>query len=458
LQWKKIVIFVFFISILSANEDVGVQHLSLNHAIKMLKSDNLEIKNASFDVESAKAKLAMSQGLAWGKLAFTQDIARSNDAGNVFGFKLASREATFGDFGAQEFVNAYTSGRPDAYTKPPDRLNYPDPRTHYQTKIKYEVPLFTGFKLTSYSQIMHDMVYLQSLEKQKVINEKIYQIKKSFYNMALLHNSANNLHVIANNIESLKNTTQEMIAVGYAKKVDLLEVEAKEASVARVLRELTLNQTLLYQYISFLLNTKVKSIVLPSMDVPMLGYSDETIVKNNIDIQKAALGLKINSNMLRAEKSVYYPSVGAFAELSTSDNSFLGKANQHKSYTVGARLTWNLFNGGIDSAKIENAEIKKLKNVTQLTLAKKGIALKVSKLKTEIEEVNVDIVSLKKELALSNAIYENYLGRYKEKLSSMNDVIIKQSAQIEKILALQKAYNKKNELIFALEKLANGDK
>ena len=29
---------------------------------------------------------------------------RSNDAGNVFGFKLQSREATFGDFGFTEFL------------------------------------------------------------------------------------------------------------------------------------------------------------------------------------------------------------------------------------------------------------------------------------------------------------------------------------------------------------------
>lgn len=197
---------------------------------------------------------------------------------------------------------------------------------------------------------------------------------------------------------------------------------------------------------------------MPSMDVSMLKYSDERILKNNLDIQKASLGLKINTNMVRAKKSAYYPSVGAFGEVSTSDDSFLGEANKHKSYTVGARLTWNLFNGGIDSANIENAEIKKLKNATQLALAKKGIALQITKLKTEIQEANIDIVSLKKELALSNAIYENYLGRYKEQLSSMNDVIIKQSAQIEKILALQKAYNKRNELIFALDKLANGEK
>ncbi len=39
----------------------------------------------------------------------------------------------------------------------------------------------------------------------------------------------------------------------------------------------------------------------------------------------------------------------------------------------------------------------------------------------------------------------------------MSDVIIKQSEQIQKILQLQQAKNKRNERILALEKLTNGD-
>ena len=39
----------------------------------------------------------------------------------------------------------------------------------------------------------------------------------------------------------------------------------------------------------------------------------------------------------------------------------------------------------------------------------------------------------------------------------MNDVIIKQSQQIEKVLQLLQVHNKRTEKIIALEKLANGD-
>lgn len=393
----------------------------------------------------------------WGKLTFEQDVARSNDAGNVFGFKLTSREATFGDFGFGD-PSMPPQTDPAYLTTPPNTLNYPGYRNFFQSKVKYEVPLFTGFAISSYTHIMEEMTKIKSLDKTKIATEKKYELKKSFYDMALLDSSIKNLNKILNNINTLETTTKTMIDVGYAKHVDLLEVKAKKGNVERLLIQMYANKKLLYHYISFLLNQKVTAIIPPQADVPMPKFSDEEVLSRNIDIKKATEGLEIRKSMLDASEAGYYPTVGAFGEVATADDTFLGDANDHKAYTVDARLTWNIFNGGIDSAKIEKSKIEKMKMHSQLELAKKGIALKVAKIRTEIESVDAQIASLKRELDLANAIYENYEGRYKEKLVSMSDVIIKQSAQIEKILKLQMVKNKRTEKIFELEKIANGEK
>jgi outer membrane protein TolC len=217
------------------------------------------------------------------------------------------------------------------------------------------------------------------------------------------------------------------------------------------------NEKLLYHYISFLLNKKVEKIVLPTSEIPMPSYSDADVLSNNLDIKKATTGLVIRENMRSVSEAAYYPTLGAFAEVSTADDTFLGDAADHQAYTVGARLSWNLFNGGIDAAKIEKSRIDQMKMRSQVELARQGIALELAKTRTEIQSADEEIDSLEKELALADAIYQNYLGRYKEKLSSMSDVIIKQSEQIQKTLELQKAKNSRNEKIFALEKLANGE-
>jgi len=436
--------------------------LTLEEALSILKTENLEIKAATINVDVAKQDADSVSGMNWGKLDFVQDFANSNDAGNVFGFKLTSREATFGDFGAKEFMNATgaNGGVPpeSAYTTPPQDLNYPDARSFFQSKLKYEVPLFTGFALSSYADIMNSMIKIKSLEKQALINEKTYQLRKSYYDMALLNDSIANLEQILTNIEKLEDTTQNMIDVGYAKRIDLLEVKAKKGNVERLLVQMKSNEKLLYHYISFLLNTKITTITAPKSEVQVPTYDDEAILSDNLDIQKASTGLEIRQSMVDSSQAAYYPTLGAFAEVATADDSFLGEASDHSAYTVGARLTWNLFNGGIDSSKIEKSKLEHLKMQSQVDLAKQGISLKLAKIRTEIDTADQEIASLKKELELAEFIYTNYLSRYKEKLSSMNDVIIKQSMQIEKILQLQMAKNKRNEKIFALEKLANQGK
>jgi len=444
----KIFFILLFSTILLAN-----QNLTLKDAINILKTDNLEIKSAKLDVKAAKLQKDSVSGSHWGKLDFIQDFANSDDAGNVFGFKLTSREASFGDFGFAEFDMT----NPNVLNTQPKALNYPDSRNFFQSKLKYELPLFTGFKISSYVDVMESMRKIKSLDKNLVENEKIYEMKKSFYDMALLRKSQELLKKILDNINTLELTTQTMIDVGYAKKVDLLEVRAKKGNINRLIDEMESNKKLLYHYISFLLNQKVTNIITPSVGVILPEFSNDEILNSNLDIQKANNALTIRKNMIDVNEASFYPMLGAFGEVATADDTFLGDADDHAAYTVGARLTWNILNGGSDSSNLEKSRIEHMKMKNQVQLAKIGIALQVQKIRTQIKTYTKDIESLEKELSLANEIYKNYEGRYKEKLSSMSDVIIKQSSQIQKILELQLAHNKRNERVFALEKLANGE-
>ncbi len=442
---------------LYANNINTSDSLSMRQAIEIVKSDNLELKSAKFDEELASKDIDIANGYNFGSLTLTQDVARSNDAGNVFGFKLASREATFGDFGFSDFLTP-PAGTTNILKVQPHDLNYPKDQNFFQTKLKYEVALFTGFKLASYKSIAESMKKMKTLDKDALVDEKVYQVKKSYYDMALLEDALKNLNIVLKNINTLENMTKSMIQEGYAKNTDLLEVQAKKGNVERYINQMQLNEKLLYQYLSFLLNKDINSIEIPSEDVKITSLSDEEILAKNLDIKKATTGLSVTENMVRAQNAAYYPMVGAFGEISTADDTFLGDANDHKAYTVGARLSWNLFNGGIDDASMQKAKIEQMKTKTQVELAKKGILLQAAKIKTEIASLNDDVASLKKELALANEIYESYEERYREQLASMSNVIIKQSEQIEKIVKLEEVKNKRNERIFALEKLSNGER
>ena len=426
------------------------QGLNLEQALELLKRQNLEIKAAEYEVQSASLSLDMANAQDYGQLDFVQNISRSNDAGNVFGFKLTSREATFGDFGFSDF----SLSNPNILNVQPHDLNYPDSRNFFQSKLVYKLPVYSGNKITAYQNMAKEMRKISILDKEEQLNTKIYETRKSYFDMALLEGSLKNLHIILTNIQRLETVTNEMIIEGYAKKIDLLEIQSKKANVERIIAELASNKELLYHYLSFLLNQDVEEISTPQYDLLTPQISTQDILQNSIDIKKAMTALKIRENILVAEKSRYLPMIGALAEMQTADDSFLGDANDHKSYTIGMQLTWNIFNGGSDSAAIEKAQVQRLKMQTQTELSRQGIALQVKEIQTKIKTAEDKIKNLKIELQLAREIYDNYEGRYKEQLSSMNDVIIKQSSWLEKVLQLLQAENERNKQIFVLERLA----
>jgi outer membrane protein TolC len=474
---KYLWLFAIFCTLLYAEDletSKAYTNLPLKKALQLANRQNIEIDIAEFDRKIAKLGVKVANGYNFGKLDATLMGLRSNDAGNVFGFKLQSREATFADFGFDEFLggvgqalqmsggdfNAFSnmmqnpSMAGQLLSTVPENLNNPDPRNHYDLKLMYMIPLYTGNKLSSYKRIAENMAKMARLDKQKVEAQKSFEVRKTFYDISLLDKFVEDLTTIKKNIMQLRDATIEFKKEGYAKKTDLLEVESKLSNVERMLFQAKANKELSYDFLSFLLDHEVKSIKHVSLDTFDCKIPLENVLKRNRYIKKAELGLKIQTKMIDVTSSAFKPEVGAFVEYGSSDDTFLGNFKDHDRYTVGVQAKLNIFNGGVDMNKVEQEKLKRLKVKRQVELAKKGIALQYKKITTEIANADKQVESLKKELELAQEIYNNYQERYKEGLASINDVVIKQSLQIEKLLNLLKTQNTRNQKILEVYRLA----
>ncbi len=455
-------VLLLLFSILEADEGTALENLSLDEALELMKRDNLELKISKFNEQIKEYEANIAKGHSFGKFDITIKDAYSNDAGNVFGFKLKSREATFGDFGAEEFMNnmgAAQKGDMAAagrmYTDPPNRLNNPDARNHFQTTLNYMVPLYTGGKLEQYRKITKSLELMSRLDTKKLLNEKIFQVKKTFYDISLVNEYIENLSSIISNIDRLEEIVASMREEGYAKEIDQLEVEARKSEVASMLSQANFNKKLAYQYLSFLLNQDVKSIQPISDAPPTPQIVKEEVQASNLDIQKAKLGLKIRGMSIKVQKSNLLPTVGAMAEYGSADNTPLNKFLDKDFYTVGVQAKWNIFDGNINKNNLEKAKAEYLKTQEQVNLAKEGIYLKVRKTLTQIESKEADITSLEKQLEFANKVYETYRAEYKEGIKSISDVLIKQSKSLEVLLKLLKAKNDRNTKVFKLKSIIN---
>lgn len=447
--------------------DSSLSNLSLEHALKIMKSNNLELKISKFNEQMKAHEAKMAQGHKYGKLDLKVQALRSNDAGNVFGFKLKSREASFGDFGFSDFLTPlgtaiYGASQGQAPSDmsglldvKPDDLNYPDARNHYQTTLTYKLPLYTGGKLRQYRKITKALQTMSQLDTSKILNEKIFQTTKTFYDISLINNYITNLNSIITNIDQLSDIVHSMKEEGYAKDIDELEVEAKRAEAESMLNQAMLNKDLAYQYLSFLLNKNVNSIQDINDLAPIPTVNKEEVDNKNLDIQKAQLGLKITDMSVELQKSNFLPTVGAFGEYGSADDQAFNKFTDKDFYTVGLQLEWNLFNGNIDKHNLEKAKVENLKVQEQVNLAKAGISLKVKKTLTQIKSKDADIENLQTQLDFAKKVYETYQAQYQEGITSISDVLIKQSKELEVLLKLLTAKNDRNAKVFELKSILN---
>ncbi|ADV45604.1 TolC family protein [Nitratifractor salsuginis] len=435
----------------------GLKHLTLNQALQILDKKNMEIKVSKFEETMKKYDELVVEGKNWGSLTVSLQALRSNDAGNVFGFKLQSREADFEDFGFSDFL-ACMGANPPAYCqdvlhRQPEDLNYPKARNHFLTKLTYQVPLYTGGKLTEYKKITEKMYQMSKLDTRKLRDEKIFQVKKAFYNITLVNRYIYNLNKIRHNMEKLKRTIWEMKKEGYTKKTDVLEVEARLAKVDSMLNQARLNRSLALQFLSFLIDTDVDSIRQVNLSVHAPRVSKSDIERMSLDIQKAKMGLEVARHAIQTEKANFLPMVGAFGEYGSADDHLWNDFGKKDFYTVGMQVKMNLFNGGSDKAKLEKARVRHMKVATQVALAKKGIALQVKKLQTSIRSLEYDLKSERKQLELAKQVYKTYETKYKEGLASITDVLIKQSIELQVLLEYLQVANKHSEKVFELEKI-----
>ncbi len=470
---KSVVIITLLFTLADA-----VENLPLSSALEIAKRQNLSLSMARLEQKIKSSDVDIAQGYRYGKLDATISALRSNDAGNVFGFKLQSREASFGDFGFDQFMSSFGAAMMDSsgnlgdfenfaanlssaeaqaqlLNTEPDALNYPGDRNHFDVKLSYQVPLYTAGKLGYYKNIAQNMHLLSSLDREQVALNIEQDVKKAYYDISLLTSLLKDLTKMQTNISKLKDSVEQMQLEGYAKNTDILEVESKLSNVTRMLDQSRSYRELSYQFLSFLLNERVDSIEFVDLDSAFKLLSKESILQNSTDIKKAKLGVEIHALMLKVAKSAYYrPEVGAFVEYGSSDDQFLNQFFDHDRYTAGLQLNYNLFNGGVDRAKVEQQRLALLKSQQQMQLAKEGIALKASKILTQISNLDLQIQSLRKELELAEQIYNSYQERYKEGLSSINDTLIKQSLHLQKILELKESQNRRQEAVLQLLKLA----
>ncbi len=405
---------------------VMARTVSFNEALDLAVSNNKELLAKQRDIEVAELTIKEPDAYKKGKLEFSENISRTNHAGYVFGMKMASREATFGDFGFSDFLQPLgmamqgqgMDGNKLLKTKPND-LNYPDPRTNFETKLTYEIPLFTGYKLEN----AKTMAMLQLKAKQAKLSHDRkalgLEVIKAYNGAATAKKFIALTKEAAKIAKRFKNTALDMYNKGITRMVDVNQASMAEYSIKTKTKEAKTQFRLAIAYLRFLTDDKsitdVKGFINPKIPSTRLKTLQENALVNRDDLKWMKKNVETMKTKIAYDSADEYPTVGAHVEYGTNDDRFNISTNKdYYLFAVGLKKT--LYNGELTKIAKQKAKIEHMKMLQYEEYMREGIKLEVEKNYLNYKTLTKTLAEKKKTVKMAKSILDETEQIFKDNL------------------------------------------
>ena len=417
------------------------QSVNFDDVLTQTLNNSKDLQQQKLNIDSAKLDTKMIDSINYGKLAITEEFNRTNHAGYVFNSKLSSREASFNDFGFNEMP------APD-FTEPKN-LNYPDDRNNFNTKITYDIPLFTGFKLSNQKDI---------LKLQEKANELKYNLDKKSLELEVLkaYNSAVVAKDFVTALEKAKEAVSKIVESanafhkeGFVTKIDVNEAKVYALNINSSLIEAKNNFQLALAYLKFLSSndeiSDVQELKNIYFDFPNKDELYKIALENRDEIKMQDIQVNATKKNIDIANSAYFPTIYSHLEYGFNDDRLtLDKNKDYYMALIGISLT--LFD---DTRNIEKQKSKIEYAKANLNQEKLKDAIKLE-LKKAILEVEAKEAILEEKIEaknLANSVLEQAKLQYKNRLISMTTLLSQEAnyrknesmlilARYEKSLAL----------------------
>ena len=408
---------VLLINVILFSKSIDFQ-TALNYSIQ----NNKELKAKKLSINKANIDLQESQNYDYGSLIFNSSLTRTNHAGHVFGMKLGAREASFKDFGFSQF------GQP-INTQPSD-LNSPDARSNFENKVSYDVPIFTGFRLT-HAKNMAKLQLMANRIKYKFDEKALgFEVLKAYNGAVLAKHFIKATQKAKDATNSFVTYASELYKEGLVTKIDVKQAQVQDLNVKAKQRDALNKFDLAIAYLKFLTNdteiTDIKEFENLKFSQNDLAALQQIAINNRDDFSWMKYNTQTLEAKVKMEKSNNYASLGAHVEYGFN-NGTLDEVNKDQNYYLASiGLKYSFFDP-TKKTKIQKSKIAHKKAQYYFEYMEDGIKLEVEKnLLTFLSKKDVLKEKLKaKELA--QEVLEQSQEMYKNHLINMTNLLMQQA-------------------------------
>lgn len=378
--------------------------------------NNLQLRIASQEIELSRADYRQSNALFLPNITASHTAVSTTNPLMAFGSKLNQEILTQADFN-------------------PVLLNDPDRTENFATKVEVLQPIINMDGLFE-RQVAKAKVEAYSLQAERTKEYLQLEIDKAYMQLQLAYKA----------VEVLKKAEKTALAngklidnynrQGLLQKTDVLAMQVRINEVRNQLQYALSNLQNVSDYLKFLMNDKENTSVLkPNEELTestSLTTLSGNVPDNRKDLQAMDYTVKAHQKMLKAEKFSLFPRLNAFGTYELYDDEIFGTAA--RGYTIGAQLSWNLFDGYQSFGKIQKAKVAVEKAQTEQSQYLAQSQLELHKSYRQLQDAQNKLELAKLNLQQSEEAYRIKQNRFEQGLEKTTDLLQSEAQLLQKEL------------------------
>ncbi len=403
----------------------------LQQCVNIALKQNPDILASQSQLAQAESALSQAQGQRLPKLTASVTGTRTNDALNAFGLKLSQRNATFNDFGANEFIG------PGSLSVAPTNLNYPNPVTNYNTRLELQIPLYNGGMISGYVDQAKAYIKAAQQGNQAARQQVTFRVIQAYQGVHTTHAYVNVAQQAETAAEAYVKTTQNLLNEGMVVRSDLLFAQVNLADVRVHLEEARRSEAAAIDQLHLLLGLSLdeKLDIGPDftptvLDGNVANLQDEAVA-NNPGLLAMRNQLEAAGASVKVAGAEYYPHFNAIVRQDWNAPKFQQAAS---SYTIAGVLSWNVFDMGVTRGSVGRAEASRSELQTRLKQAEEGVRFQVADAWRGTVEAESRVSARTAAVAQAEEAQRLVAKRYANGVTTMVEVLAAQ-AQLDKARA-----------------------
>ena len=293
-------------------------------------------------------------------------------------------------------------------------------KNNFVGKLTYSYPIFTGFLITNFIKIEKLNLIKERLKLNNIKRDLKLKVAKIYAGIYALNKKIDALNEAKKALLSARDKANALYKEGLINKSTLDEIDAKYYEIKANIDETKSNRNSLLNLLSYLVNKKINSIDnLPSIKLLKPNFL------NRPDVKEIQNTLKIASKNINIQKSNFYPKVYFQAGIKKEATDVTLNNNDYRNVDnsfVAVSIKYNIFNGGSDKAKLQEAKLEKLK---ALIFYKDYLNKVKTDYKNDLLNLNAfkkRLISANKEVNARDSYYEYIRAKFNEGLADVTDL------------------------------------